>query len=247
MRFTDKTVLVTGASRGLGRAIALAFGREGAHVAATFHNRKADAEALVEEIRAAGGSGVALGLDVADQAAVDSAVVALNSARGRVDVAVANAAIAEDALFTMAESGSFERVIATNLSGTANVCRAAARVMMPRRAGAIVTLSSIAGLHASAGQAGYAASKGGIIALTKTLAAELAPRGIRVNCVAPGLCATGLASRMNHKTLATRKAMIPLGRMGEADEIAKAVLFLASEEASYIVGHTLVVDGGLSA
>lgn len=247
MRFSGKTVLVTGASRGLGRAIALGFGREGAFVAATFQNKKAEAEAVVEELQAAGGSGIALQLEIGDPAAVEGAVLELNRLRGQIDVAVANAAIAEDAFFTMAEPGSFERVVATNLGGTANVCRAAARVMMPHRSGAIVTLASVVGLHASPGQASYAASKGGIIALSKTLAAELAPRGIRVNCVAPGLCAAGLAARMNHRTLATRKAMIPLGRLGEADEIARAVVFLASDDASYIVGHTLVVDGGLSA
>jgi 3-oxoacyl-[acyl-carrier protein] reductase len=246
-RFEGKSVLVTGASRGLGRAIASAFGAEGAFVGVGYKTRKDAAEETLADVVRRGGVGVCLAIDTTDPAACDAAVAAVVAARGNVDVLVANAGVAEDGPFVMEDPAAFARVVATNLTGTANVCRAAARAMMSERRGAIVTVSSVAGFHASPQQASYAATKGGIVALTRTLAAELARAGIRVNCVAPGLVATGLVKRLDHRVVQRRTETIPLARLAEASEIAEAVLFLASDAASYVVGATLVVDGGLTA
>lgn len=246
-RFAGKTVLVTGGSRGLGRAIALSFAAAGAFVAVGYHRRSEEAERVVDALREAGGSGSCAPIDVANATVVRAAVEAIVAEHGRLDVAVANAAIAEDTYFVLQDPDSFERVVATNLTGMANVCRAAARVMLPRRQGAIVTIASIAGMIAAPGQSSYAASKGGAIALTATIGAELAPKGVRVNCVAPGLLSTGLAARLDHRVTERRKSLIPLGRLGEADEVARVVLFLASNDSSYIVGQTIVVDGGMTA
>jgi 3-oxoacyl-[acyl-carrier protein] reductase len=246
-RFEDKTVLVTGASRGLGRAIARAFAREGAFVAIGYHRRHDDAEQTLAELHELGAEGSKVAFDVADAGAVATAVEALVAERGRLDVAVANAGVAEDCAFVLQEPASFARVLAANLMGTANLCRVAARAMLKQGGGAIVTVASVAGRMASPGQSSYAASKGAIVALTSTLGAELARKGVRVNCVAPGLLTTGMASRLDHRVLGRKKELIPLGRLGDADEVARAVLFLASSDASYVVGQTLVVDGGLTA
>ena len=159
---------------------------------------------------------------------------------------VNNAGIAADELFPVMQRESWRQVLATNLDGTFNVCRAVARPMMGKKRGAIVNVASIAGQRASVGQVNYAASKGGVLALTQSLAAELAPRGIRVNAVVPGLCSTGMAEALDRRVLEARRAHIPLGRPGTGEEIARAVLFLASDDASYIVGQALVVDGGLT-
>ncbi|NUP11182.1 MAG: SDR family oxidoreductase [Polyangiaceae bacterium] len=244
-RFEGRTALVTGGSRGLGRAIAVQLAREGAFVAVGYKSRADAADETLQLIRDAGGDGQSIGFDIADAAATEAAVREIVSARGALDVAVANAGIAEDALATMVDVESFERVVRTNLGGTANTCRSAARAMLPNKRGAIVTVSSIVAFGGSPGQSTYAASKGGIVALTKSLAAELAPKGIRVNCVVPGLIKVGMAARLDHRMLAARKAQIALGRLGEAEEVAKAVAFLAADDASYIIGQSLVVDGGL--
>ena len=246
-RFIGKVALVTGASRGLGRAIAMRLAAEGAFVAIGYKDGREGAEATLEALRVQGGDGCVSRFDVTDPRATEDAIRALHGERGRLDVVVANAGIAHDGYFAMGDPESFGSVLSVNVGGTANTCRSAARVMMTQRAGAIVTVSSVAGVAAAPGQASYAASKGGIIALTKALAAELASRGIRVNCVVPGLLNAGLALRLDHRVIAARRAQIALGRLGEAEEVAGAVAFLASSEAAYVVGHALVVDGGLSA
>lgn len=245
-RFAGRTVLVTGASRGLGRDIAVAFGREGAFVHAAYRAREADAEETLRLVREAGGDGATLQLDVRDRAAVDGAVGRIVAERGAPDVVVNNAGVARDELFAVMSPESWDDVLAVNLGGTFNVCRAVARPMMGRKRGAIVNVASVAGLHASPGQSSYAASKGGVLALSRTLAAELAPRGIRVNAVVPGLCATGMAARLDRRVADARRAAIPLGRFGGGDEIARVVLFLASDDAAYVVGQAIVADGGLS-
>ncbi len=245
-RFQDRTVVITGASRGLGQAIALGFGAEGAHVYVGHRTRQSDAEATAEAIREAGGSGAPLQFDVRDRKAVEAAFGRVIAERGAIDVLVNNAALSRDTFFPMMSAEAWDDVLATNLSGVFHCCRAVVRHMVSRGAGAIVNVGSVAGLHASPGQANYAASKGGLLALTRTLAAELAPRGIRVNAVVPGLLATGMVVRMDRRIVERKRKMIPLGRLGTAEEVSQAVLFLASDQAGYVIGQALVVDGGLT-
>lgn len=245
-RFAGQTVVISGASSGLGRQLALSFAREGAWVAVGFHRQGDAAAATLSEIQRAGGSGALWSCDVADYGQVDTAVAALLRERGSIDVLINNAAIVHDAPFALMEPDSFASVLSVNLTGAFHLCRAVVRPMLARKQGAIVNIGSVAGLWASPGQANYAAAKGGLVALTRTLAAELAPRGVRVNAVLPGLLDTGMAERLDHRVRDRRKSQIPLGRVGTAEEVARVVLFVASAEASYLVGQALVVDGGLS-
>lgn len=244
-RFAQTTALVTGASRGLGRAIAVALAGEGAFVWAGYRAAADEAAKTVELLRAAGGDGAPLAFDVREPTQVDRAVASALEARGRLEVVVNCAGVARDELFAVMSQQSWREVLAANLDGTFNVCRAVARPMLAKRRGAIVNVASVAGLRASPGQVNYAASKGGVLALTASLAAELAPRGVRVNAVVPGLFAAGLVERLDRRLVEQRRAQVPLGRLGAAEELAAAVLFLASDDASFVVGQALVVDGGL--
>jgi 3-oxoacyl-[acyl-carrier protein] reductase len=243
-RFKDRTVLVTGASRGLGRAIAVAFGREGARVYVGYRARGEDADETLRLLEAAGGAGSAVRIDVRDRKSVEEAVASAASGSG-LDVLVNNAGLARDGLLAMMAPEQWDEVMAVNLTGTYNCCRCAVRHMLPKKRGAIVNVSSIAGLRASPGQANYSSSKGGVVALTRTIAAELAPAGIRVNAVVPGLFAAGMAARLDRRIVEERIAGIPMGRLGDPEELAAVVLFLASDEAAYITGQAVIVDGGL--
>lgn len=242
----SRTVLVTGASRGLGRAIAVAFAKTGAYVFVGFHNREDKAGETLAEITAAGGEGELCPFDVRQADQVNAAVEKIVRARGRLDVLVNNAGVVRDSLFATLTRGDWSEIQSVNLDGAFHCCRAAVKSMMVNRRGSIINVGSIAGLHASPGQANYAASKGGLLALTKTLGSELAPLGIRVNAIAPGLLATGMAARMDRRLADEARKRIPLGRFGEGREVADVAVFLASEAASYIVGQILVVDGGLT-
>jgi len=246
MSAAARTVFITGASRGLGRAIAQAFGAQGAHVYIGYRARARDADETLRLVREAGGDGAPLAADVRDRLAVDDAVARITAERGAIDVLVNNAGVARDELFPLMAEESWEEVIAVNLGGAFHCCRAVVRAMIGRKQGVIINVASVAGVHASPGQANYAASKGGVIALTRTLAAELAPRGIRVNAVVPGFLEAGIAARLDPRIAAQKRGQIPLGRFGAPEEVAKAVVFLASEDAAYIVGQALVIDGGLS-
>jgi len=245
-RFEDKTVVVTGASRGLGRAIAVAFASEGAFVYVAFRNRTDEAAKTLDLMAEAGGRGATLPFDVRDRDGVTDAFARVQRERGRLDVLVNNAGLARDALFPLMGADDWQEAIDTNLSGTFHCSSAAVRLMLARKAGAIVNVASAAGIRAAVGQTNYSASKGGVLAFTRSLAAELAPRGVRVNAVVPGLLSAGMAARLDHRIAAEQRARIPLGRAGSAEEVARVVLFLASDDASYVVGQCLPVDGGLT-
>jgi len=245
-RLDGRTALVTGGSRGLGRAIALRLAGAGAHVAIGFHRGEAAAADTAGAIAAAGGSASLCRFDVTDVAAVAAAVDALVAERGGIDVLCHAAGVVRDALFALSSPDDWQEPLRVNLGGALAVARAAVRPMLARGGGAIVLVGSVAGLRASPGQAGYAASKGGILALSATLAAELAPRGVRVNALVPGLIAAGMVQRLDRRVVEDKVRRIPLGRLGKADEVADAALFLASDASSYVVGQALVVDGGLS-
>jgi 3-oxoacyl-[acyl-carrier protein] reductase len=245
-RFASKNVVVTGASRGLGRSLACAFAKEGARVWVGYNRKPEEAEETRCQILKEGGTATVIPIDVRNTEAVDQAFAKVLTDGGQVDVLVNNAGLSRDNFVALMDDDTFQEVIDVNLAGVFRCCRAASRGMIRRREGAIVNVGSISGLRASPGQANYSASKGGLEAFTRTIAAELAPRGIRVNGVAPGFLTTGMATRMDHRVLKKRQELIPAGRSGNPEEVAPAVLFLASPEASYIIGHTLVVDGGLT-
>jgi 3-oxoacyl-[acyl-carrier protein] reductase len=245
-RFAGRTVLVTGASRGLGAAIAEAFAAEGAWVGIGCRVRRAEAEAVLAQVHAVGGAGEVLMFDLRDRAAVRAAVDGIERARGGIDVVVANAAITGEGPFGTGGVEDWEDIVQVDLLGTAATVRAATRGMTARGRGAVVVVSSVAGLRAVPGQSAYAAAKGGLLAFVRTLGAELAPRGVRVNAVVPGVIDAGMTHRMPRALRERWEAAIPAGRTGQPAEVAKAVLFLASDDASYVVGHALVVDGGLS-
>ena len=245
-RLAGKTALVTGGSRGIGRGIALRLAAEGAKVAVTFHTGKDAADAVVAEIAAAGGSGWAWQADAADLGRAKGIVDLAVETWGQLDILVNNAGIIRDKLVIQMEDADWQDVIATNLTGAFGYCRAAATAMMRKRTGSIVNISSVAALHSNKGQANYAAAKAGLEALTRTLAAEMAGRKVRVNAVAPGFIETDMTRAV--RTVAGDKilAAIPLKRYGAAADIAAATAFLASDDASYVTGQVLTVDGGLS-
>ena len=241
-----RSVLVTGASRGLGRAIAVAFGGTGARVFCGYQRREADAAETARAITDAGGAASSLGFDVTDAAACDRAVARVIDQSGRLDAVIHAAGVVRDNLFALSEPDDWDEPIRVNLGGALRVARAAVRPMLAAGRGAIVLVGSVAGVRASPGQAGYSAAKGGLVAATRTLAAELAPRGIRVNAVVPGLIDAGMVARLDRRRVEERVRAIPAGRLGRADEVAEVALFLASDAASYVIGQAIVVDGGLS-
>lgn len=242
-RFSGRTVVVTGASRGLGRATAAAFAAEGAFVYVGHRRSDADAEQTVALCH---GNAAALKFDVSRPEEVQAAFERVHTERARVDVLVNNAGCNRDAPAVLLDPPDWREVIAVSLDGAFFCTRAVLAPMIHARKGAIINVASATAVRANPGQANYAAAKGGLLALTRTLAAELSPKGIRVNAVVPGLIDAGMVQRMDHRALDKFKAKIPLGRLGTADEFAKAVLFLASDDAAYVVGCELPIDGGLA-
>jgi len=247
MLLDGKVALVTGASRGIGRAIALKLAAEGAKVAINYAGNTAKAEEVKAEIEKNGGQAILVQADVADSAAVEAMVNATVEAFGQIDILVNNAGITRDGLLMRMKDADFDDVIRTNLRSAFLCTRAVARHMMGRRSGRIVNMASINGIRAQAGQANYAASKAGIIGLTKTNAMEFAARGITVNAVAPGFIGTDMTAKIAPEALEKYKNAIPVQRIGQPKDVANAVAFLASDEASYITGQVLGVDGGLGA
>ncbi len=238
--------LVTGGSRGVGRAIALTLARLGADVAVNYRRNAQAANEVVQTIEAMGRRAIAVQADVGVSAEAASLVKETLRKLGRLDIVVNNAGIVRDALLMRMREEEWDEVIRTNLKGAFNVCKAAVRPMMRQRHGRIINISSVSGLMGQVGQTNYAASKAGLIGFSKSLARELASRGITVNVVAPGFIPTAMTENVDDALKTQLKAWIPLGRFGTAEEVAHAVAFLASEEAAYITGCVLPVDGGLS-
>jgi 3-oxoacyl-[acyl-carrier protein] reductase len=240
---TGKVALVTGASRGIGQAIASRLAAQGAMVVAAA--RADHADAAVAQLTGRGLRAEAASLDVTDAAAVEQLPAEILRRHGRLDIIVSNAGIARDQLLMRMKREDWDAVIATNLTATFALTQAAVRPMLKQRTGRIIAISSVVGQTGNAGQSNYAASKAGLIGFAKALAREVASRGITVNVVAPGLVETDMIRAIAEKAQHDWAAQIPLGRPGTPDEVAAAVCFLASDEAAYITGHVLAVNGGM--
>src|SRR5437764_5096684 len=243
LNLAGKVALVTGASRGIGRAIAARLAQQGATVVAAA--RGDNARACAEELTAAGHTVDALSLDVTDVAAVEAAPGDIVKRLGRLDILVCNAGITRDQLLMRMKREDWDAVMATNLTATFLLSQAAMRPMLKQRGGRIIAVGSVVGQMGNAGQTNYAASKAGLIGFAKALAREVASRAITVNVVAPGMIDTDMTKAIHAEAKVDWAAQIPLGRLGAADDIAAAVCFLASDEASYITGHVLAVNGGM--
>jgi 3-oxoacyl-[acyl-carrier protein] reductase len=240
---TGRVALVTGASRGIGRAIAERLAAQGAIVVATA--RAENARPVVDAIVARGGKAEAIGVDVTDSAALEQLPGRVVETHGRLDILVSNAGITRDQLLMRMRRDDWDLVLATNLTAAFTLVQAAIRPMLKQRSGRIVAISSVVGQMGNAGQANYAASKAGLIGFSKAMAREVASRGITVNVVTPGLVDTDMTRAVTDKAQTDWAAQIPLGRLGTVDDVAAAVCFLASDEAAYITGHVLAVNGGM--
>lgn len=243
--FLDQVVLVTGASRGIGRAIALQFGQLGAKVGVNYLRNGEAAQAVATEIEQAGGKAIILQGDVSNADTAGQLVDQMLSTWGRIDCLVNNAGITQDTLLVRMSEEAWDEVLNTNLKSMYNCTKAVLRPMFKERQGAIINIASVVGIIGNIGQANYAAAKAGVIAFTKSIAREAAPRNIRVNAVAPGFIASDMTNKLPQEVVSQYLDNIPLKRLGQPEDVAKAVAFLASPDAAYITGQTLIVDGGL--
>ncbi|KXK24065.1 MAG: 3-oxoacyl-ACP reductase [Chloroflexi bacterium OLB15] len=242
----EKVAVVTGASRGIGRGIALELASRGATVVVNYQKSADAANALVAEIEGAGGKALAVQADVSTEEGANALIKAAIDAYGKIDILVNNAGTTRDNVIMLMSAEDFDTVIDTNLRSTWLCSKAAVRAMMRKRYGRIVNITSISGIMGNGGQTNYSASKAGIIGLTKALAREVSSRNVTVNAVAPGFVLTDLTANLPEDITAKLNENIPLGRWGSIEDVAKATAFLVSDEASYITGHVLVVDGGLA-
>lgn len=245
MQLEGKVALVTGGSRGIGKAIALMLAANGADVAVNYAGNQAAAEAVAEEIKAMGRKAIIIQGDVALTAVCTEMVDKVVAEFGKIDILVNNAGITRDTLLMRMKEEDWDAVMNTNLKSVFNCTKAAVKYMAKQRSGRIVNISSVVALMGNAGQANYAAAKAGIIGFTKTVAKEMAARGINVNAITPGFIKTDMTNVLPEKVVASLEAGIPLSRLGEPEDIANAVLFLVSDASSYITGQTLHVDGGM--
>ncbi len=244
-RLDGKVALVTGGSRGIGRGICVALARAGATVIVNYAGNEQAAQETLELVREAGGDGEIVRFDVSDAAAVDEAIAALAKRHDGLHILVNNAGISLDQLLLRVKPEQLDRTMAVNVGGALWCSKAAIRVMMRKRFGRVINLSSVVGEVGNKGQAVYGASKAAIIGLTKTLAKEYASRGVTVNCIAPGFIETDMTAKLPDKVKAQAIAETPLGRMGTPQDIAAAVLYLASDEGGFVTGHTIRVNGGM--
>jgi 3-oxoacyl-[acyl-carrier protein] reductase len=246
MNFAGKTAVVTGGSRGIGRAVCLELAQGGANVVLCYAGNEAAAQETVSACESLGVKTLAVRCDVSDSAQVKGLMDAAVKEFGRIDILVNNAGITKDGLIMMMKEEDFDAVVAANLKGTFLCMKAVSRQMMKQRYGRIVNLSSVVGLRGNAGQVNYAASKAGVIGMTKSLAKELASRNVTVNAVAPGFIETDMTAAMTDAAKSATLSAIPLNTLGSPEHVAKAVAFLASDDASYITGQILAVDGGMA-
>ncbi|MBU5467683.1 3-oxoacyl-[acyl-carrier-protein] reductase [Virgibacillus sp. MSJ-26] len=241
----EKAALVTGASRGIGRAIALEFAKQGANVAVNYAGSEDKAQEVVEELLQLGVKAFKIQADVSDESSVKNMIKEVTSQFGRLDILVNNAGVNKDNLLMRMKESEFDQVINTNLKGVFLCTKAVTRQMMKQKAGRIVNVASIVGVSGNPGQANYVAAKAGVIGLTKTTAKELASRNILVNAVAPGFISTDMTDALTEEQRKEMLDMIPLAKLGSPEDVARVVRFLASEDANYITGQTLHIDGGM--
>ncbi len=246
MRFENKVAVVTGGSRGIGRAICLELARQGASIVLCYAGNEQAAGETAEACRAAGARVTCVRCDVSDAQQVKDMMKAAVREYGRIDVLVNNAGVTRDGFLLMMRESDYDAVLDTNLKGTFLCIKNVVHTMMKQNYGRIVNVSSVTGLRGNPGQANYAASKAGVIGLTKAAAKELAMKNITVNAVAPGFIETDMTAAMHSAAKAAALAVIPAGRLGQAQEVARAIAFLASDEAAYITGQVLAIDGGMS-
>lgn len=246
MNYKDQTVIVTGGSRGIGKSVALAFGSKGANVVVNYTSSETKALETVEEIKALGGDAIAVKCNVSVAEDVDGLLKATKDAFGTIDYLVNNAGITRDGLLIRMKEDDWDAVIDTNLKGVFLCTKIIGKAMLKQKSGRIVNMASVVGVMGNAGQANYAASKAGVIGFTKSIAKEFAPRGLTVNAIAPGFIKSDMTEVLDDAVKEAYEKAIPLKKMGEAEDVANAVLFLCSDMAKYITGQVIHVDGGMA-